>query len=73
VIAVAERLFDISEYIQGHGRLESSQCYVQSSDLLEGNNSRRTELKSIIMIDSFRYEKGKLISLEGAIMLARKY
>lgn len=60
------------EFEQGHGRVESRQCYVQSSDVLEGNFSRWTGLKSIIMIESFRYEKGKSISLEYRYYISSK-
>ncbi len=39
-------------------------CYVFNSTKLEGNFSRWKDLKSTIMVENFRLEKGKAIDLE---------
>ncbi|MEZ9898787.1 ISAs1 family transposase, partial [Vibrio breoganii] len=49
---------------QGHGRIESRQCYVFDSTKLEGNFSRWKGLKSIVMVENFRFEKDKSVGLE---------
>lgn len=41
------------EFERGHGRVESRQYYVFNSDVLEGNFSRWTGLKNIIMVENF--------------------
>ncbi|AZL84935.1 ISAs1-like element ISVsa13 family transposase [Aliivibrio salmonicida] len=60
------------EFENGHGRVESRQCYVLNSDVLEGNFSRWTGLKNIIMVESFRYKKGKSIGLEYRYYISSK-
>ena len=49
---------------QGHGRVESRLCYVFDSTRLEGNFSGWKGLKSIVMVENFRLEKGKSVELE---------
>ena len=56
----------------GHGRIESRQCYVFDSTELEGNFSRWKGLKSIIMVENFRLEKGKAIDLEYRYYISSK-
>lgn len=60
------------EFEKAHGRVESRQCYVLSSDVLEGDFSRWTGLKSIIMVQSFRYQKEKCTSLEYRYYISSK-
>ncbi len=48
----------------GHRRIESRQCYVCDSSKLVGNFSRWKGLKSIVMVENFRLEKGKTVDLE---------
>lgn len=49
---------------QGHGRIEVRQAYVLNSEALDGNFSRWKGLKSIVMVENFRYPKGKTAELE---------
>ncbi len=44
---------------EGHRRIESRQYYVFGSDKLEVDFSRWARLKSIVMVENFRFEKGK--------------
>ncbi len=60
------------EVEQGHGRVESRKNYVLSSDVLDGNFSRWKGLKSIIMIENFRYQKGKAPELEYRYYISSK-
>ena len=62
---------DIS-FEQGHSRIESRQCYVFDSTKLEGNFSRWKRLKSIVMIENFRLEKGKSVDLEYRCYISSK-
>lgn len=57
---------------EGHGRMESRQCYVLDSTILEGNFSRWKGLKSIVMVENFRLEKGKEIDLEYRYYISSK-
>ncbi|MEZ9895627.1 ISAs1 family transposase, partial [Vibrio lentus] len=57
---------------QGHGRIESRQCYVFDSTKLEGNFSRWKALKSIVMVENFRLEKGKSVDLEYRYYISSK-
>ena len=57
MIAGAKSWFDIREYIQGHH---------------QGNFSRWTGLRNIIMVKSFRYKKGKSIGLEYRYYISSK-
>ncbi len=57
---------------QGHGRIESRQCYVFDSAKLEGDFSRWKGLKSIVMVENFRLEKGKSVSLEYRYYISSK-
>ncbi|EGQ9171312.1 ISAs1 family transposase, partial [Vibrio cholerae] len=57
---------------QGHGRIESRQCYVFDSTKLEGDFSRWKGLKSIVMVENFRLEKGKSVSLEYRYYISSK-
>lgn len=62
---------DIS-FEEGHGRIESRQCYVIDSTELEGDFSRWKNLKSIVMVENFRLEKGKDIDLEYRYYISSK-
>ncbi|MBS9848159.1 ISAs1 family transposase [Vibrio alginolyticus] len=57
---------------QGHGRLESRQCYVLDSTKLEGNFFRWKGLNSIVMVENFRLEKGKSVELEYRYYISSK-
>lgn len=57
---------------QGHGRIEVRQSYVLSSETLEGNFSRWKGLKSVIMVENFRYHKGKVAELEYRYYISSK-
>jgi predicted transposase YbfD/YdcC len=57
---------------QGHGRIESRQCYVFDSTKLEGNFSRWKGLKSIVMVENFRLEKDKSVDLEYRYYISSK-
>jgi predicted transposase YbfD/YdcC len=57
---------------QGHGRVEVRQSHVLSSDVLDGNFSRWKGLKSIIMVENFRYEKSKTPTLEYRYYISSK-
>ncbi|HBC3931672.1 TPA: ISAs1 family transposase, partial [Vibrio parahaemolyticus] len=57
---------------QGHGRIESRQCYVFDSTKLEGNFSRWKGLKSVVMVENFRLEKGKSVDLEYRYYISSK-
>ena len=57
---------------RGHGRVESRQCYVFNSDVLEGDFSRWTGLQNIIMVENFRYKKEKSIDLEYRYYISSK-
>ena len=54
---------DEAVFEQAHGRTESRRCYVFGSDKLEGNFSRWKGLKSIVMVENFRFIKGKEFEL----------
>ncbi|WED23293.1 ISAs1 family transposase [Vibrio sp. JC009] len=56
----------------GHGRIESRQCYVFDSKDLGGNFSRWKGLKSIVMVENFRLEKGKAVDLEYRYYISSK-
>lgn len=72
----AYRLAPIDEdnfsFEQGHGRIESRQCYVLSQDALEGNFGRWKGLTSIVMIENFRVIKGKKMTLEYRYYISSK-
>ena len=55
-----------------HGRYEARQCYVIDSSALGGNFSRWKSLKSIVMIESARKEKGKELTLEYRYYISSK-
>ena len=57
---------------QGHGRIESRQCYVFDSTKLEGNFSRWRGLKSIVMVENFRLEQDKSVDLEYRYYISSK-
>lgn len=57
---------------RGHGRVEIRQSHVLSSKALEGNFSRWKGLKSIIMVENFRYSKGKALELEYRYYISSK-
>ncbi|EJB5284574.1 ISAs1 family transposase [Vibrio vulnificus] len=57
---------------QGHGRIESRQCYVFASTKLDGDFSRWKGLKSIVMVENFRFEKGKSVELEYRYYISSK-
>lgn len=57
---------------QGHGRIESHQCYVLASTNLDGDFSRWKELKSIVMVENFRLDKGKSVALEYRYYISSK-
>ncbi|MGR2884652.1 ISAs1 family transposase [Vibrio vulnificus] len=57
---------------QGHGRIESRQCYVLASTNLDGDFSRWKGLKSIVMVENFRFEKGKSVELEYRYYISSK-
>ena len=57
---------------QGHGRVEVRQAYVLSSEALDGNFSRWKGLKSIVMVENFRYPKGKSAELEYRYYISSK-
>lgn len=57
---------------QGHGRLETRQSYVFDSTKLEGNFFRWKGLKSIVMVENFRLEKGKPVELEYRYYISSK-
>ena len=40
---------------QRYGRIEVRQAYVLSSEALDGNFSRWKGMKSIVMVENFRY------------------
>ncbi|SHO57603.1 ISAs1 family transposase [Vibrio quintilis] len=44
---------------QSHGRVEVRQAHVLSGEMLEGNFSRWKGLKSLVMVENFRYQQGK--------------
>jgi predicted transposase YbfD/YdcC len=56
----------------GHGRIENRSCYVLSSAELEGDFSRWTARKCIVMVESFRAIKGKAVSLEYRYYISSK-
>lgn len=47
-----------------HGRLESRTCHVLNADALAGDFSGWSELKSLVMVENFRTEKGKAPTVE---------
>lgn len=57
---------------QGHGRIESRQCYVFDSAKLSGDFSRWKGLKSIVMVENFRFEKNKSMALEYRYYISSK-
>lgn len=57
---------------QEHGRIESRQCYVFDSTKLDGAFSRWKGLKSIVMVENFRLEKGKSVELEYRYYISSK-
>lgn len=57
---------------QKHCRVESRQCYVFDSSKLEGDFSRWKGLKSIVMVENFRLEKGKSAELEYRYYISSK-
>ena len=63
---------DVIAFEEGHGRIESRQCYVFGSDKLEGNFTRWAGLKSIVMVEKFCFEKGKKLDLEYRYYISSK-
>lgn len=57
---------------KSHGRIESRQCYIFGSNKLEGDFSRWAKLKSIVMVENFRFEKGKKLDLEYRYYISSK-
>ncbi len=57
---------------QGHGSIESRQCYVFDSTKLESDFSRWKDLKSIVMVENFRVEKGKSVDLDYRYYISSK-
>jgi predicted transposase YbfD/YdcC len=55
-----------------HGRVESRTSHVLSADILEGDFSRWSDLKTIAMIESYRTEKGKAVQLEYRYYISSK-
>ena len=62
---------DIS-FEKGHGRIESRQCYVVDSIELKGNFSRWKGLKSVVMVENFRFIKDKTVELEYRYYISSK-
>ena len=65
-------MHDIIAFEEGHGRIESRQCYVLGSDKLEGNFTRWTELKNIVIVEKFCLEKGQKLDLEYCSYISSK-
>lgn len=65
-------LADTVVFEKSHGRIESRQCYVVGSNKLEGDFSRWANLKSIVMVENFRFEKGKKLDLEYRYYISSK-
>ncbi|MBO1520776.1 ISAs1 family transposase [Oceanisphaera pacifica] len=55
-----------------HGRIESRRSYVFDADVLEGDFSRWKGLKTIVMVESFRAEKGKSVQLSHRYYISSK-
>jgi predicted transposase YbfD/YdcC len=55
-----------------HGRVESRISHVLSADVLDGDFSRWSNLKTITMVESYRTEKGKAIQLEYRYYISSK-
>lgn len=60
------------DFEKGHGRIESRQCTVLNVQELDGNFTRWKNLKSIIMIESFRYKHDKSVGLEYRYYISSK-
>ncbi|USD65103.1 ISAs1 family transposase [Vibrio sp. SCSIO 43136] len=67
----ATKLDDI-DIEKNHGRVEVRQSHVLNAEELEGDFSRWKELKSIAMIEKFRYQKGKAPELEYHYYISSK-
>lgn len=67
----ATKLDDIN-IEQNHGRVEVRQSHVLSAEELEGDFSRWKELKSIVMVENFRYQKRKAPELEYRYYISSK-
>lgn len=57
---------------KGHGRYEVRQSHVLSSDALEGDFSRWKGLKSVVMIENMRYQKGKVLEIDYRYYISSK-
>ena len=57
---------------QGHGRVEVRQSHVLNSEVLDGDFSRWKGLKAIVMVENFRYSKGKTPTLEYRYYISSK-
>ncbi|MGO4999265.1 ISAs1 family transposase [Oceanisphaera sp. W20_SRM_FM3] len=55
-----------------HGRVESRRSYVLDADVLNGDFSRWTGLKTVVMVESFRAEKGTPVQLSYRYYISSK-
>ncbi|MCE9688290.1 ISAs1 family transposase, partial [Shewanella sp. AS16] len=57
---------------QHHGRVESRTCHVLSAKQLEGNFSAWKGLNTLVMVENFRAEKGKVANIEYRYYISSK-